>query len=143
MNRPSMSVASTDRKYKLQSTPTQYTLKPPSSTTPLCSPPPTINFRSKTTYVRCLRRFDTRNRRKLHTAYNPELAHHTIHRTTPAPDPHQSTLPPHVPFLQRRITTPMSGQTPVPGSAPVPPRIMQSLNMLRNRIEVSGEYWST
>jgi len=47
-----------------------------------------------TTYVRYLRRFDTRNRRKLRTAYNPELAHHTIHRTTPAPDPHQSTLRP-------------------------------------------------
>ena len=45
--------------------------------------------------------------------------------------------------LQRRVTTPMSGRTPVPGSAPVPPRVGQSLNMLRYRIEVSGEYWST
>ena len=28
----------------------------------------------------------------MHTAYNPELADHTTHRTTPVPDPHQSTL---------------------------------------------------
>jgi len=28
----------------------------------------------------------------MHNAYNPDLADHTIHRTTPAPDPHQSTL---------------------------------------------------
>jgi len=30
----------------------------------------------------------------MHGAYNPELAHHTIHRTTPAPGPHQSTIRP-------------------------------------------------
>ena len=28
----------------------------------------------------------------MHNAYNPDLAHHTTHRTTPAPDTHQSTL---------------------------------------------------
>ena len=28
----------------------------------------------------------------MHNTYNPELANHTTHRTTPAPDPHQSTL---------------------------------------------------
>ena len=28
----------------------------------------------------------------MHTAYNPDLAHHTTHRTTPAPGPHQSML---------------------------------------------------
>ncbi len=28
----------------------------------------------------------------MHIAYNPDLAAHTTHRTTPAPDPHQSTL---------------------------------------------------
>ena len=35
---------------------------------------------------------NTRNRRKLHTACNPVLADHTTHRTTAAPDPHQSAL---------------------------------------------------
>ena len=38
----------TDRKFKPQSTPTQYGLNPPSSSTTLCSPQPTINFSSKT-----------------------------------------------------------------------------------------------
>ncbi len=28
----------------------------------------------------------------MHIAYNPELAAHTTHRTTPAPDPHQSAV---------------------------------------------------
>ena len=28
----------------------------------------------------------------MHNTYNPELANHTTHRTTPVPDPHQSTL---------------------------------------------------
>ncbi len=28
----------------------------------------------------------------MHNTYNPELANHTTHRTTPAPDPHQPTL---------------------------------------------------
>ena len=82
----------TDRKFKLQSTPTQYTLNPPSSTTPLCSPPPTINCRSKTAFVWCSQRFDARHRRKLHTACKPALAAHTTRRTTPAPGPHQSPL---------------------------------------------------
>ena len=27
----------------------------------------------------------------MHNAYNPDLAHHTTHRTPPAPNPHQST----------------------------------------------------
>ena len=30
--------------------------------------------------------------RKMHNACNTDLADHTSHRTTPAPDPHQSTL---------------------------------------------------
>ena len=52
-----------DRKFKLKSTSTEYTLKPPSLTTTLCSPQPTINFRSKTAFVWCSQRFDTRNNR--------------------------------------------------------------------------------
>ena len=62
------------------------------SSTTLCSPPPTINFRSKTAFVRCSQRFDARNRRKMHTACNTDLVAHTTHRTKPAPGPHQSTL---------------------------------------------------
>ncbi len=83
--------ASTDRKFKPQSTSTDYTLNPPSSTTTLCSPQPTFNFSSKTDFVRCSQRFDARHRRKLYTAYNPDLPHHTTQRTKPAPDPHLST----------------------------------------------------
>ena len=83
--------AGTDRKFKLQSTPTQYTLKPPSSTTTLCSPPPTINFRSKAAIVWCSQRFDARNKRRMHTACNPDLADHATRRTTPVPDPLQPT----------------------------------------------------
>ena len=57
-----------------------------------CSPPPTIAFGSTTAFVRRSQRLDARNKRKMHNAYNPELADHTTHHTTPAPDPHQSTL---------------------------------------------------
>ena len=67
----------TDRKFNPQATSTQYTLNPRLSSTTLCLPQPTINFRSKTAFVWCSQRFDARNRRKLHTAYNPDLAHHT------------------------------------------------------------------
>ena len=77
-----------DRKFKPKSTSTEYTLKPPSLTTTLCSPQPTINFRSKTAFVWCSQRFDTRNRRKLHTACNPDLANHTTHRAKPATPAH-------------------------------------------------------
>ena len=66
-----------------------------SSSTTLCSPQPPINFRSETAFVWLSQRFDARNKRKIHYDYNPELAAHTTHtthRTTPAPDPHQSTL---------------------------------------------------
>ena len=92
------------------------------STTNVVQPKPTINFRPKTAFVRCSQRFETRNRRKMHTAYNTALADRTTHRTTPVPNPHQSSAL-HVPFRQRRITTPMSGRTPVPGLAqrPSPP----------------------
>ena len=45
------------------------------------SPPPG----SGSLHQRCSQRFNTRNRRKLHSAFNPDLAHHTTHRTTPAP----------------------------------------------------------
>ena len=37
-------------------------------------------------------RIGPHNPRKLHNFCRPVLAVHTIHRTTPAPDPHQSTL---------------------------------------------------
>ena len=67
-------------------------MNPLSSSTTLCKPQPTINFSSKTAFVWCSQSFATRNRRKLHTACNTDLAAHTTHRTTPAPDPHQSTL---------------------------------------------------
>ena len=82
----------TDRKFKPQLTSTQYTLNPLSSSTTLCSPPPTINFRPQTAFVCCSQRFDARNKRRMHTTYNPELADHTTRRTTPAPGLHQSTL---------------------------------------------------
>ena len=71
---------------------TRYALNPLSSSTTLCSPQPTINFRSKTAFVWCSRRFDTRNKRKMHCAYKTELFYHTNRRTTPAPDPHLPTL---------------------------------------------------
>ena len=82
----------TGRKCNLQSTSTQYALNPLSSSTTLCSLPPTINFRPKTAFMWCSQRFDTRTRRKFHTACNPDLAHHTTRHTKPAPGPHQSTL---------------------------------------------------
>ena len=62
------------------------------SSTTFCSLPTTLNFRSKTAFVRSSHRFDTRNRRKLHTAYNPDLGARATRRTTPVPVPHQSTL---------------------------------------------------
>ena len=80
----------TDRKFKPHSTSTEYTLNPLLSTTSLCKLQPPIYFKSKTTFVWCSQRFDTRNRRQLHTACNPDLADHTTHCTTPAPVPHQS-----------------------------------------------------
>ena len=58
----------------------------------LRSPQPTLNFRSKTAFVRCSQNFDARNKRKMHTACNTDSAAHTTHHTTPAPDPHQPTL---------------------------------------------------
>ena len=73
----------TDRKFNPQSASAQHSLNPLSSSTPLCSPQPTINFWSKTALVWCSQRFDTRNRRKMHNACNPDLADHTTHRTTP------------------------------------------------------------
>ena len=77
------SIEWTDRKFNPQFTSAEYTLNPLSSTTPLCSPQPTINFRSKTTFVWWSQRFDARNRQKMHNACNPDLADHTTHRTTP------------------------------------------------------------
>ncbi len=82
----------TDRKFKPQSASAEHTLNPLSSSTTLCSPQPTINFRSKTAFVWLSQRFDPRNKRRMHTGYNPELADHTTRRTTPAPGLHQSTL---------------------------------------------------
>ncbi len=82
----------TDRKFKPQSTSTKYALNPLLSSTTLCSPQPTMNFSSKTAFVWCSQRFDTRNKWQMHNACNTDLADHTTHRTKPAPDPHQSTL---------------------------------------------------
>ena len=45
-----------------------------------------------TAFVWYSQRFDTRNRREMHSACNKDLADYTTRRTTPAPDPHQSTL---------------------------------------------------
>jgi len=81
-----------DRKFKPQSASALYALNPLSLSTTLCSPQPTIYFSSKTAFVRCSQRFDTRNKRKMHTDCNPDLAAHTTRRTTPAAGPHQSTL---------------------------------------------------
>ena len=53
---------------------------------------PTINFRPKTEFVWWSQRFDARNKRRMHTAYNPELAARTTRQTKPAPGLHQSTL---------------------------------------------------
>ena len=77
----------TDRKFNPQSTPTQYAQYPHLSSTTLCYPKPTMNFRSKTAFVRCSQRFDTRNRRKIHIAYNPDLAAQTTRRRRPLPAP--------------------------------------------------------
>ena len=49
-----------------------------------------MNFRSTAALVWCSQRLVTRNKRQIHTAYNPDLADHTTRRTTPTPDPHQS-----------------------------------------------------
>ena len=87
-----LQISTTDRKFNPQYMGAAYALTPLSSTTRLCSPPPIIHYRSKTAFVWCSQRFDTRNKRKMHTACNPESAAHTSHRTKPAPDPHQSTL---------------------------------------------------
>ena len=87
-----LQISTTDRKFNPQYMGAAYALTPLSSTTRLCSPPPTINFWSKTALVWCSQKFDTRNRRKMHNACNPDLADHTTHRTTPAPDPHQSAV---------------------------------------------------
>ena len=102
-----------------QPPPTMHNLNLRLSTTNVVQPKPTINFRPKTAFVRCSQRFEMRNRRKMHTAYNTALADRTTHRTTPVPNPHQSSAL-HAPFRQLRITTPMSGRTPVPGLAQRP-----------------------
>ena len=89
----------TDRKFNPQSASLLCALNPLSSSTPLCSPQPTINFWSKTALVWCSQRFDTRKRRKMHIAYNPELAHHTTLAHAPAPHklhppaPHEKPAP--------------------------------------------------
>ena len=75
-----------------QPPPTMHNLNLRLSTTNVVQPKPTINFRPKTAFVRCSQRFEMRNRRKMHTAYNTALADRTTHRTTPVPNPHQSKL---------------------------------------------------
>ena len=52
----------------------------------------------------------------MHNNCNTDWAAHTTRRTTSAPDPHRSTFR-HMCHLQRRITTQLSGRTPVPASA--------------------------
>ncbi len=64
----------------------------PLPNTTLCFSQPTFIFRSKTTFVWCSQRFDTRNKRKMHTACNPSLAAYTTHHTKPAHGPHHSSL---------------------------------------------------
>ena len=115
-----------------QPPPTMHNLNLRLSTTNVVQPKPTINFRPKTAFVRCSQRFETRNRWKMHTAYNTALADRTTHRTTPVSNSHQSSAL-HVPFRQRRITTPMSGLTPVPGLAqrPSPPSASTDRALLR------------
>ena len=95
----------TDRKFKPQSASAENSLNPLSSSTPLCSPQPTINFESKTAFVRCSQRFDTRNRREMHIAYITDFAHHTTLAPAPAP---------------RKLHPPAPHETPVP-AAPAPP----------------------
>ena len=80
----------TDRKFKPQATSPLFALHPLSSSTTLCSPPPTINFKPKTALVWCSQRFDARKKWLMHTA--SMRIWHTTPRTTPAPDPHQSAL---------------------------------------------------
>lgn len=96
---------------------TQYALHPLFSSTTLCSPPPTINFRLKIAFVWCSERFYMRNKWLMHNALQSGFGRLY-------PSPHHlsawSTLfptPPHWPFLPRRITTPMSGRISVAGSA--------------------------
>ena len=72
------SLPTLDKKFKPQSACQHYALNPLSSSTFLCSPQPSIYFSSKTAFVWCSQRFDARNRRKIHTAYNTELAHHSL-----------------------------------------------------------------
>ena len=72
------SLPNPDRKFKPQSACQHYALNPLSSSTFLCSPQPSIYFSSKTAFVWYSQRFDTRNRREMHSAYNTELAHHSL-----------------------------------------------------------------
>ncbi len=67
-------------------------MNPRLSSHTLRSPQPTLNFRSKTAFVRCSQQFDARKKRRIHIACNPDLEAHTTRRTTPAPDPNQSAL---------------------------------------------------
>ena len=68
----------TDRKFNPQSATLLCALNPLSSSTTLCSPPPTINFGSKTAFVRCSQSCDARDKRGMHIAYNPDLPAHTV-----------------------------------------------------------------
>ena len=57
-------------------------MNPRLSSHTLRSPQPTLNFRSKTAFIRCSKNFDARNKRKMHTAYKPDLAHHSPHHAS-------------------------------------------------------------
>ena len=62
-----------DGNFNPQSPSPQYPLHPLSSSATLCYPKPTINFRSKTAFVWCSQRFDTRNNNtRLRAPFNQE-----------------------------------------------------------------------
>ena len=74
---------------------------------------PTIGLESETTFTQIFDRIDVETAQLLCAGIgSPQRAPHPAGaRTTP------THAPPHVPFTQRRFTTPRSDQTPVPGSA--------------------------
>ena len=57
-------------------------MNPRLSSHTLSAPKQTINFRSKTALVWCSQKFDARNKRKMHTACKPHLAHHSPHHAS-------------------------------------------------------------
>lgn len=67
------------------------------------------------TFVRFSGKSDTRNKWKMHYAYDTALAAHNTHRSASTRSRSAPLhAPPLVPILQLRITNPTSDQTPVP-----------------------------